>query len=303
MSPDPPPPPSSIYPSLSFSLRFVQNAYQISVKLAEAYMTRLTVSWDIGAYVEQLTPQISGFNKAQEARISEQFPPLFDDPMPVIKTPVTVVDQHEKILVWHLPDVLSPEHQIWDDSAMLNQVLKSHHPQSEGNWRIKSEYYMNEDQCEQFLPGCINLSPAWFQQGHESMSFNPEVCSVLKKPDSVSRIWLQRMRETSALIGGILSIIHPELYRSGMASLRGMQWLPGVDEVLKEWHSPFNAMSFIANRESLSHRDWKAMACWYDILVTIGNSQDLTLDLEGVGGGEEGGGEDMSSLLYEDQDT
>ncbi|KAI0943983.1 hypothetical protein AcV7_001922 [Taiwanofungus camphoratus] len=203
--------------------------------------------------------------------------------MPVIKTPVTVVDQHGKILVWHLPDVLSPEHQIWDNSAMLNQVLKSHHPQSEGNWRMKSEYYMNEDQCEQFLPGCINLSPAWFQQGHESMSFNPEICSVLKKPDSVSRVWLQRMRETSALIGGIMSIIHPELYRSGMASLRGMQWLPGVNEVLKEWHLPFNAMSFIANRESPSHRDWKAMACWYDILVTIGNFQDLTLDLEGVG--------------------
>jgi hypothetical protein len=33
-------------------------------------------------------------------------------------------------------------------------------------------------------------------------------------------VWLKKQRQTSAIIGGILSIVHPELYKIGIVSFK-----------------------------------------------------------------------------------
>jgi hypothetical protein len=93
-----------------------------------------------------------------------------------------------------------------------------------------------------------------------------------------------------AFLGGILSIIHPELYQLGreaivqlaetQESITGHEDLPAI---LREWASPFSAMSVISNRESPCHRDMSGRNPWYDMLVTTGNYSHGRLELPGIG--------------------
>lgn len=107
--------------------------------------------------------------------------------------------------------------------------------------------------------------------------------ALLKDPASPAHAWLHAMQETSALIGGVLRVIHPAVYQSGLDSMRNKQTVEGVLEVLQHWHAPFNALSFMANRESSRHRDCKSHPRWYDLMMSIGHDQDTVLRVDGLG--------------------
>lgn len=78
------------------------------------------------------------------------------------------------------------------------------------------------------------------------------------------------MADTSAIITGVLRIIHPELFHTGCEVISCLQNKYGFTDILNRWATPFNAMSIITHRESPPHRDIMSCISYYDILGNYG---------------------------------
>jgi hypothetical protein len=57
---------------------------------------------------------------------------------------------------------------MFADLKMLEPVLKFN-PNPSTSWRLSPEYYQPVDNG--LKPGSLNISPAWFEQGHEVYLF------------------------------------------------------------------------------------------------------------------------------------
>jgi hypothetical protein len=125
----------------------------------------------------------------------------------------------------------------------------------------------------------------------QSNNFKLEVSGPLKNPtDNPLWQWLEKISETSALLGGILFVMHPELYHMGMEAWKSILNSPDIIkeselvlELLTLWMSPFSGMSVISNRETILHRDVKSRHEWYDLLLTLGDYSDGRLEVPGLG--------------------
>lgn len=102
--------------------------------------------------------------------------------------------------------------------------------------------------------------------------------------------WLQLQVRTSAIIGGILSIIHPEQYAAGLGILRQLDRRPDLvkkgqrlAEILQVWSAPFNVITVISNRETPFHRDNGADYTYFDILLALGEYRNGRLEFPGLG--------------------
>lgn len=96
--------------------------------------------------------------------------------------------------------------------------------------------------------------------------------------------------EHSALLGGILSLIHPEQYKAGLEAMGKLASHPEmvdrpdrIQEILEIWTAPFHGLSIISNRRTPVHRDTKGCREWMDMLVTLGDYEGGILDLPGLG--------------------
>ena len=96
-----------------------------------------------------------------------------------------------------------------------------------------------------------------------------------------TREWLLAMKETSALMSGVLAVTHPELYDRAHESMMQLR-KEFENEDLGLWESVFNVIAVISNRRTDPHRDIKTDAHWYDILVTVGRYTDTFLTLRGL---------------------
>jgi hypothetical protein len=92
---------------------------------------------------------------------------------------------------------------------------------------------------------------------------------------------LRDTQEVMALMGGILSIIHPYLFKRGMDVWKAAHDYPWnfrngerVEQILKIWATPFTAMSLISNRETPLHRDLKGGRNFFDAILTFGNYEE-----------------------------
>jgi hypothetical protein len=57
---------------------------------------------------------------------------------------------------------------MWTAAHPLNNMLLSSITSNEdSNWRINSKFFAPMHDCRHIAPGAINLSPAWFDQGHD----------------------------------------------------------------------------------------------------------------------------------------
>src|SRR6266702_8286110 len=99
--------------------------------------------------------------------------------------------------------------------------------QSSTSWRVDPEIFPSGLEG---LQGTINISPAWFQQGHEvnflywqyfiirqlisieTVQPHPQVGASLKKPDVLD--WLDCITQSNSILSAILAVIHPELYNA-----------------------------------------------------------------------------------------
>ena len=94
---------------------------------------------------------------------------------------------------------------------------------------------------------------------------------------------MDAMADMSAVVTGVLRIIHPELFHSGYYVMRKLQKKPRFTNVIGRWANPFNAISVVANRACPSHRDTKSRMPYYDILASFGNFPTFDFHLRSVG--------------------
>ena len=103
------------------------------------------------------------------------------------------------------------------------------------------------------------------------------------KDETVGGRWAVEMQESSALIGSILGVVHPELYAQGVEAMtvlsgKGARYVDNEDQLLralKVWTSPFSALSVITNRSTPAHRDTKGRNEWLDLVVALGEDDSV----------------------------
>ncbi|KAF8964946.1 hypothetical protein BDZ97DRAFT_1619087, partial [Flammula alnicola] len=188
-------------------------------------------SWDVNRYRETLSSHNTGMNEEWETNLKRRYPPIYA-PTSFECEPAVVLDRHGNILTWYLPGILKPERQV--GSA------------SEKSWRSNLELYC--DLPEGMKMGTMSMSPAWFEQGHETLDDKMKVSSAFRSSKAIS--WLNKSRSTFALIGGILAVTQPDVFDMGMAAVEKLfrdPTLVGNPEhlvdVLEHWNLPFSALS------------------------------------------------------------
>lgn len=97
------------------------------------------------------------------------------------------------------------------------------------------------------------------------------------------RLFMFEFSECGAVLNAMLRITHPDLYRAGMECMDALASDDDFSEAMKLWHSPFNAVSIIANRECPKHRDYYSRKPWYDLLATVGGDLDTSLEYPDIG--------------------
>ncbi|KAG2356244.1 hypothetical protein BDR07DRAFT_1492165 [Suillus spraguei] len=221
--------------------------------LIKAYKNPIKMQIDIARYSKLISPKNTGHNQEKEEKLLERCPPGHEGTKLVDK-PATILDASGTIIAWYLPDALTKTAQGLEDVGST--------------------------------PGCINLSPAWFQQKHENLS-DPEVSASLKGPSSKNI--LKAIARPAAIASAALRVMHPQQYFAGLRALSHLgdkavsKELPQMPETLQYWASMFNTLSIISNRETPNHRDHLSIPECFNILTTVGNYSNARMRLSDMG--------------------
>ncbi|KAG1900009.1 uncharacterized protein F5891DRAFT_953041 [Suillus fuscotomentosus] len=157
-------------------------------------------------------------------------------------------------------------------------------------WRTdRSYFYLTE--TPGVSPGCINVSPCWFQQGHEvnnaDVSCCPEISASLKGPQGVTII--KSMRRPSLLALAALRVMHPSLYWSSLrTTLEVGHWAYSsgqtkMYERIRHWALVFTGVAVMANHQSPAHRDPKCCPEWFDLMTSVSNYRSARMTLHNLG--------------------
>ncbi|KAI9431400.1 hypothetical protein H4582DRAFT_2082573 [Lactarius indigo] len=223
---------------------------RMALTLVEAFMNRVKIEWDATRYAEKLPKKFprpgTAAADAGEAIMRRQYPPRNDSAADIpISRPCIIVDMQGVILAWHLPGILNDSRQseMMAATAKLHPLLEKRRTGT--SWRLDPGYFPSGLDGHQ---GLIDLSPAWFQQGHE-------VSVSLKNPAALD--WLDRATETNSIMGAILAVIHPELYDAGRDTFKVLRSCSEIkpQEILHKWTSVYSGISVICNRLTPPHRD------------------------------------------------
>ncbi|KAG2127671.1 hypothetical protein DEU56DRAFT_758558 [Suillus clintonianus] len=250
--------------------------------------------------LEQLTNVMAtaysnaGSEKREEI-LFNKFPPEEDH---FLTTPSVVIDSSGRIIVWYLPGALTAMimSDIHGASHSMSGLLK--HSITTGKisqWRThRSNLHPSPDGM--ITPGCINISPAWFQQGREKHGFpnldpedgfSPEVSAALKG-EAGCKIMVSLQR-SGIIVSAALRVIHPDLYWARMETqVRLGTWAAqyGLDDMhhhLQRWTSVFNVVSIICNHWTPPHRDPKCRPAAFDIMTTAGVYHLAIMDFMNLG--------------------
>ncbi|KAG2030059.1 hypothetical protein BDR03DRAFT_879317 [Suillus americanus] len=240
---------------------------------------------DIARYSKLISPKDTGHNEEREARLLERCPPGHEGTK-LIDIPVTILDASGAIIAWYLPDALTDatQKEIWAATDLLAPMLKTS-IKADGIWRTNQEWFTLHFENDVLTPGCLNLSPAWFQQGHEvgSDEMRISVSASLKGPSSEDI--LKAIARPAAIATAALRVMHPQQYWTGLqafASLgdkAGSKELLKMSETLQYWAMVFNILTIICNRETLNHRDHSSILECFDILTSVGNYSNAQMSI------------------------
>ena len=163
----------------------------------------------------------------------------------------------------------------------------------------KADLFKDPSDCPFLFPSCVDLSLGWFDQGHkvinaihklsfyiwlsflQSNKFMPHVSASLQH--DAGRRWATDMTETSSLIGAILNVCHPELYRAGHECIDRLLEHMIDSDIFNIWNSVFNRISAILNQETPFHCNGQTCAPWYDIICTLGGDDNTILEIQDLG--------------------
>ncbi|KAG1806380.1 uncharacterized protein HD556DRAFT_1302870 [Suillus plorans] len=158
--------------------------------------------------------EIDGHDGAErEARLLERCPPGHEGKR-LVDEPATILDTSGAIIAWYLPDALTDttQKEIREATNLPPPSLEKS-VRADGNWRTNQKWFKWGSDNVSTTPGCINLSLAWFQQGHKNVS-DPEVSASLKGP-SCENI-LKAIARPAAITSTALRVMHPEQYWAGL---------------------------------------------------------------------------------------
>jgi hypothetical protein len=194
------------------------------------------------------------------------------------------------------------QHTIWNATKHLQPFFNG--GKKDGSWRSLEMLFKPPEDCTTTHSGCVNLSPGWFEQGHdvgnslyisydysfhifngcqtEEDDLKPSASLKLENSNTGGRAWLCDIAESSALISAVLRVVHPDQYLMGRSAIEKMGEREPLIAVLAIWISVFNAVQILSNRETPRHRD-RSSPPWYDILTTVGPYQSAMFELPGVG--------------------
>ncbi|KAG1908656.1 uncharacterized protein F5891DRAFT_937737 [Suillus fuscotomentosus] len=174
---------------------------------------------DIARYSKLISPKDTGHNEHREARLLERCPPGHEGKR-LVDEPATILDASGAIIGWYLPDALTDttQKEIREATDLLAPSLEKS-VRADGNWRTNQTLFNQGSEDVGPTPRCINLSLAWFQQGHENVS-DPEVSASLKGP-SCKNI-LKAIARPAAIASAALRVMHPEQYWAGLRTLSNL---------------------------------------------------------------------------------
>ncbi|KAG1870278.1 hypothetical protein DFJ58DRAFT_723175 [Suillus subalutaceus] len=235
---------------------------QLANVMATAYSNAVHFKIDMVRYNDTLDKDESSQSEKREENLFNRFPPEEER---FLTTPSIVIDSGGRIIAWYLPGALTAMimKDIHGATDSMSGLLKHSITTSKiAQWRThQSNFHTSPDGM--VTPGCINISPAWFQQGREKHGFpnldpedgfSPEVSAALKG-DAGRNITISLQR-SGIIISAALQVMHPDLYWAGMETqVRLGVWAARyeLDEMhyhLQHWTSVFNVVSIICNRQS-----------------------------------------------------
>ncbi|KAG1835375.1 hypothetical protein DFJ58DRAFT_847425 [Suillus subalutaceus] len=282
-----------VIPSPNLDTDLVMACDQLVDRLIKAYKNPIQMPIDIARYSKLISPKDTGRNEEREEKLLERCPPGHEGTK-LIDIPATILDASGAIIAWYLPDALTDatQNEIWAASDLLAPMLEQS-IKLDGIWRTNQQWFTPSSENDVLTPGCVNLSPAWFQQGHENQS-DPEVSASLKGPSSENI--LKAIARPAAIATAALRVMHPEQYWAGLQAFVSLgekarsKELPKMSETLQYWATVFNSLTIICNRETPNHRDPSSISECFDILTSVGNYSNarmsmpsLQLELSGRG--------------------
>ncbi|KAF8263633.1 hypothetical protein EI94DRAFT_1703844 [Lactarius quietus] len=180
-----------------------------------------------------------------EGSLRRQYPPLdsLAAKIPISK-PCIIVDMQGVLLAWYLPRILkdSRQREMMAATETLHPLLDTH--QGSALWRNDPKHFSSKTVGPK---GVVTLSPAWFQQAHNTVQEFPNVCATFKQPAALD--WLDAISTSNAILSATLAVIHPQLHDAGQETFNRLRQHPEIQpqDVLHRWTSVFNGVSVICN--------------------------------------------------------
>ncbi|KAG2132111.1 hypothetical protein DEU56DRAFT_757444 [Suillus clintonianus] len=261
----------SVLPPLALDVHTMIACRHLAMVLASAYANPIQLNFDMIRYHEALDRRSSGRIAKHEEALLQKFP---NPPDQLLVKPSVLVDSGGRIILWYLPDAISPWIQaspfifyyrpadMEEATAGMSFLLKkSMSSAQQTNWRTYAGHFHLGNQSlvgdrPPVTPGCINVAPCWFHQGREphglpaAGGFVPEVSATLK---GVQGRWAM---ENS---------------------------LGDIYTCLQLWASVFNCASVICNRQCPPHRDPRSAPEGFDLMTSVGNYSDGLMTLSNLG--------------------
>ncbi|KAF5331323.1 hypothetical protein D9611_011817 [Ephemerocybe angulata] len=197
----------------------------------------------------------------------------------IVDRPTVYIDKDGMVVAWYLPAVFtrSRSEHIFKTMKKYANTKVFMAPSRTQAWRHNPENFAIGDRCE-LPPVNANLALSWYSLGHPpSTGAIPFPSSPLRHSGRAGCDLLNEMMETNALVGTLLSLVHPNLYHQQMrvlVELYSGRAAVGDPERMHElfpfWSTPFTGFSLIANRETIFHRDTKGGKMLFNILGAFG---------------------------------